>query len=248
MGGTGVFVAALRDALLQDRCDVAVHSLKDLPTGAALGLTLAATPKRADVRDVLCAATGSSSPTCPPAPPWARARRGAQPSCGPPARTWTSVTSAATWTPGWAASRAAGQHTDAVVEGNAATSTPSCSPPPACTGSAGSTPSASTSRPVMLPAAGQGSLAIECRSADAPRKAGSTEGSRRARAGLAALDDPDTRLAVTAERAPGPPRSRLRRPGGRLRVPEKAACSTSRPWSAPSTEQPRSGTRRPPTD
>ena len=31
MGGTGVFVAALRDALLQDTCDVAVHSLKDLP-------------------------------------------------------------------------------------------------------------------------------------------------------------------------------------------------------------------------
>jgi hydroxymethylbilane synthase len=32
MGGTGVFVAALRDALLRDVCDVAVHSLKDLPT------------------------------------------------------------------------------------------------------------------------------------------------------------------------------------------------------------------------
>ncbi|BAS09924.1 porphobilinogen deaminase [Arthrobacter sp. Hiyo4] len=58
MGGTGVFVAALRDALLQDACDVAVHSLKDLPTGAALGLTIAATPKRADVRDVLCARDG----------------------------------------------------------------------------------------------------------------------------------------------------------------------------------------------
>ncbi|MGH7752535.1 MAG: hydroxymethylbilane synthase, partial [Gemmatimonadales bacterium] len=58
MGGTGVFVAALRDALLQDTCDVAVHSLKDLPTGAAPGLTIAATPKRVDVRDVLCARDG----------------------------------------------------------------------------------------------------------------------------------------------------------------------------------------------
>ena len=55
---------------------------------------------------------------------------------------------------------------------------------------------------VMLPAAGQGSLAIECRTADAPRRAGSTEGSQGVLAqALAALDDPDTRLAVTAERA-----------------------------------------------
>jgi hydroxymethylbilane synthase len=55
---------------------------------------------------------------------------------------------------------------------------------------------------VMLPAPGQGSLAIECRTADAPRKGGSTEGSQGVLAqALAALDDPDTRLAVTAERA-----------------------------------------------
>jgi hydroxymethylbilane synthase len=55
---------------------------------------------------------------------------------------------------------------------------------------------------VMLPAAGQGALAIECRTADAPRRAGSTEGSQGVLAqALAALDDPDTRLAVTAERA-----------------------------------------------
>ena len=55
---------------------------------------------------------------------------------------------------------------------------------------------------IMLPAAGQGSLAIECRTADAPRQAGSTEGSQGVLAqALAALDDPDTRLAVTAERA-----------------------------------------------
>ena len=58
MGGTGVFVAALRDSLLAKTCDVAVHSLKDLPTGAEPGLTIAATPKRVDVRDVLCARDG----------------------------------------------------------------------------------------------------------------------------------------------------------------------------------------------
>jgi hydroxymethylbilane synthase len=55
---------------------------------------------------------------------------------------------------------------------------------------------------IMLPAPGQGSLAIECRTADAPRQSGSGEGSQGALAqALAALNDEDTRLAVTAERA-----------------------------------------------
>lgn len=57
-GGVGVFVGALRDALLAGRVDIAVHSLKDLPTGAADGLTLAAVPTRADARDVLVARDG----------------------------------------------------------------------------------------------------------------------------------------------------------------------------------------------
>jgi hydroxymethylbilane synthase len=55
IGGTGVFVTALRDALLDGRCDVAVHSLKDLPTGDAPGLALGAVPLRQDPRDALCA-------------------------------------------------------------------------------------------------------------------------------------------------------------------------------------------------
>jgi len=58
LGGTGVFVTALRDALLDGRCDVAVHSLKDLPTGDAEGLTLGAVPVREDPRDALCARDG----------------------------------------------------------------------------------------------------------------------------------------------------------------------------------------------
>lgn len=53
IGGTGVFVSALRDALLAGRIDLAVHSLKDLPTAAPEGLLLAAVPPREDVRDVL---------------------------------------------------------------------------------------------------------------------------------------------------------------------------------------------------
>ena len=55
IGGTGVFVSALRDALLGGAVDLAVHSLKDLPTAPAPGITLAAVPVREDPRDALVA-------------------------------------------------------------------------------------------------------------------------------------------------------------------------------------------------
>ncbi len=55
---TGVFVSALRDALLRGEVDVAVHSLKDVPTYAAEGIVLAAVPPREDPRDVLVARDG----------------------------------------------------------------------------------------------------------------------------------------------------------------------------------------------
>ncbi|WP_432487003.1 hydroxymethylbilane synthase [Kineococcus sp. SYSU DK018] len=58
IGGTGVFVSALREALLAGEVDLAVHSLKDLPTAAADGLALVAVPQREDPRDVLVAAGG----------------------------------------------------------------------------------------------------------------------------------------------------------------------------------------------
>jgi len=51
----GVFVTALRTALLAGECDVIVHSLKDMPTAPYEGLELAAIPAREDVRDALCA-------------------------------------------------------------------------------------------------------------------------------------------------------------------------------------------------
>jgi hydroxymethylbilane synthase len=53
IGGTGVFATAVRDALQRGTIDVAVHSLKDLPTAAAKGLVVAAVPQREDTRDVL---------------------------------------------------------------------------------------------------------------------------------------------------------------------------------------------------
>jgi len=65
LGGTGVFASALREALLNDECDVVVHSFKDLPTEEYPGLVIGATPKRADARDVLCARDGFTLATLP---------------------------------------------------------------------------------------------------------------------------------------------------------------------------------------
>jgi hydroxymethylbilane synthase len=59
IGGTGVFVSALREALLGGEVDLAVHSLKDLPAGAAPGIALAAVPPRDDPRDALAARDGA---------------------------------------------------------------------------------------------------------------------------------------------------------------------------------------------
>jgi hydroxymethylbilane synthase len=56
--GVGVFVSALRDALLTEQIDLAVHSYKDLPTAPAEGLTIAAVPVRADPRDALITRDG----------------------------------------------------------------------------------------------------------------------------------------------------------------------------------------------
>ncbi len=58
IGGTGVFVSALREALLRGEVDLAVHSLKDLPTAPPEGIALAAVPVREDPRDVVVARDG----------------------------------------------------------------------------------------------------------------------------------------------------------------------------------------------
>ncbi|MFE7516203.1 hydroxymethylbilane synthase, partial [Streptomyces sp. NPDC057540] len=77
IGGTGVFVAALRDALLAGEVDFAVHSLKDLPTAQHPDLVLAAIPRREDPRDVLIAGEGVTLDTLP---------RGARVGTGSPRR------------------------------------------------------------------------------------------------------------------------------------------------------------------
>jgi hydroxymethylbilane synthase len=53
VGGKGLFTKELEDALLDGEIQLAVHSLKDMPTGLPEGLTLGAIPVRGDVRDVL---------------------------------------------------------------------------------------------------------------------------------------------------------------------------------------------------
>ena len=58
IGGRGVFVRAVEQALLDGRADIAMHSLKDVPTATVEGLTLAAILTRGDPRDVLVASGG----------------------------------------------------------------------------------------------------------------------------------------------------------------------------------------------
>lgn len=204
MGGTGVFVAALRDALLAENCDVAVHSLKDLPTGSALGLSIAATPTRVDVRDVLCAREGMTLAQLP---------AGAKVGTGSPRRAAQlraarpdievldirgNVDTRLGRVPGLP-----GNATDEVVPGK------SCDLDAVVLAAAGleridrlDSVSEFFGTDVMLPAPGQGALAIECRTEDAPAQGSTGEGSNGVLAqALSALNDDDTRLAVTAERA-----------------------------------------------
>lgn len=67
IGGDGVFVVELERALMQRRIDVAVHSLKDLPTAQPAGLSLLVAGQREDARDVLISRQAPALDTTPPA-------------------------------------------------------------------------------------------------------------------------------------------------------------------------------------
>lgn len=178
LGGTGVFVSALRDALLRGEVDVAVHSLKDLPTTPADGIALAAVPTREDPRDVVVARDGMTLGELP---------QGSRVGTGSPRRA--------------AQLEALGLGLDvAGVRGNVDTrigKVASGEYDAVLLARAGLARLGRVDEATevldplqMLPAPGQGALAIECRDDDTDLVAG-----------LAALDDPATRAAVTAERA-----------------------------------------------
>ncbi len=178
-GGLGVFAAALRCAILAGDVDFAVHSLKDLPTSEVPGLVLAAIPPREDPSDVLCARDGHTLASLP---------SGARVGTGSPrraaqlrARRPDLVVVEIRGNVGTRLARVLGSTTtdadlDAVVLAHAGL---------ARLGRL----HAATDHLDLLPAPGQGALALECRASDVAT-----------RAALAALDHAGSRAAVTAER------------------------------------------------
>ena len=178
IGGTGVFVSALREALLSGQVDLAVHSLKDLPTGPAAGIVLAAVPPRDDPRDALVARDGAKLADLPP---------GARIGTGSPRR----------------AAQLLGLRGDlrcVAIRGNAGTRLGKVRAGEldavvlACAGLARIGHVNAVTQVFepdeMLPAPGQGALAVECR-----------EGEPELAALLRAVTDQASMVAVTAERS-----------------------------------------------
>lgn len=65
VGGKGVFTKEIEEALLKNDIDLAVHSMKDLPTELPAGLIIAALPKREDARDALVSRSGQGLKALP---------------------------------------------------------------------------------------------------------------------------------------------------------------------------------------
>ena len=242
LGGAGVFAAALRTALLDGECDLAVHSFKDLPTADAPGLTVAAVPAREDPRDALCLRTpgrAGSGGRADRGPGAGRAgadhstaaadptglggltglRPGARVGTGSPRRaaqllsirpdleiveirgnvpTRLARVVGSVVSPDGPMGAVREPDLDAVVLAlaglrrlglEAYASRILAAAPAGPARSAGADP-----EPVMVPAPAQGALAVETREDVATRLPGLA-------VALAALDDPPTRAAVTAERS-----------------------------------------------
>jgi hydroxymethylbilane synthase len=175
--GVGVFVSALRDALLAKEIDVAVHSYKDLPTAPADGLAIAAVPLREDPRDALVARDGR---TLAQLAPGARVGTGAVRriaqlrALGLPIETVPIRGNVDT-----RLRKVAEGELDAVVLAHAGLARLG----------RGHEATEILDPDVMLPAPAQGALAVECRDDDPLFTA------------LSTVDDPDSRATVAAERA-----------------------------------------------
>jgi hydroxymethylbilane synthase len=173
IGGTGVFVKEVQQAVLDGRADLAVHSAKDLPSETAAGLVLAAVPERADPRDALVGARLDDIPAGGRVGTGS-VRRQAQLAALRPDLRFESLR-------GNIETRVAkAADLDAVVVALAALERLGLADR-----------AAEVLEPAtMLPQVAQGALAVECRAGD-----GATA------ALLAALEDPAARRAVDAERA-----------------------------------------------
>lgn len=178
LGGTGVFATALREQLIAGQIDLAVHSLKDLPTAPAPDLVIAAVPERADVRDVLVARAGLRLAELP---------AGARIGTGAPRRA--------------AQLRALRDDVDVVsIRGNVDTRVRKVGEgviDAVVLARAGlqridrlAAVTETFDVDVLMPAPGQGALAVECRSDDA-----------HVRAAVERIDDAGAHAAVVAERA-----------------------------------------------
>ena len=178
IGGTGVFVSGLRARLLAGEIDLAVHSLKDLPTADADGLALAAVPARDDPRDALAAVGGAKLADLPPGARIGTGspRRGAQLRLLRPDLEPVAVRGNA----GTRLSKVGSDQLDAVVLGYAGL---------ARIGRLDAVTQV-FEPDEMLPAPGQAALAVECQSAN-----------RELCELLASMDDPASRVTVTAERS-----------------------------------------------
>jgi hydroxymethylbilane synthase len=196
IGGEGVFTKEIQQALLDGRVDVAVHSLKDLPTQPVAGLTLAAVPQRGPTGDVLVSRRFPSFEALPP---------GAVVATGSPRRRALLL-------------HRRPQLQIVPIRGNVETrlrklDEESLDATVLAQAGVERLGLAAVITEVldpswMLPAVGQGALGLECRAED-----------EQTRTLLAQLDDPQTAQAVAAER------SLLRALGGGCSVPVGAAAA-----------------------
>jgi hydroxymethylbilane synthase len=170
--GTGVFVKEIEQALLEGAIDVAVHSLKDLPTDPTPGLTIAAVPVRADPRDCIVGGRLQELPD------------GARVGTGSPRR----ASQLRRLRPGLDVVAIRGNvptRVDKVRSGQLEAVMVAA----AGLGRLGIPADDFLDPEVVLPAPGQGALAVQCREDDDLASL------------VAALDDAPTRSATTAERA-----------------------------------------------
>jgi hydroxymethylbilane synthase len=178
IGGKGVFTQELEMELLSEAVHCAVHSLKDLPVAEPDGLTIGCIPVRAEVRDVLISRDGFTLATLPHGAVVGTSslRRAAQLlAVRPDLRTQSLRGNVDT-----RLRKAMDGQYDAIILAGAGLTR------------LGLEENVTEWLPldVVLPAPGQGALAVQCRSDDGPTLEL-----------LAALEDPATRRAVSAERA-----------------------------------------------